>query len=207
MDDFAILVGRDITDSDDAAIWFGSRRADLNDFSLKAQGVAWTHRSRPLQFVDAQTDGAAGQLKIAGDKQFHRHRGGVPAARGQAAKDASLCRVQIEMERLRIELLCEIDNVLLGHVESAGLEAIADVQVFQEFLGHGVTVGQKVVAVVTTAEQKMVEAIESSLVMLSEVEASDSGSRNNSERFLDCVLLSQNSARNDKKDRGNGPRE
>ena len=60
----------------------------------------------------------------------------MPAARGQTSKDASLGRIQIEMERLRIEVLREIDNPLFGHLKSAGLKPIADVQIFQESLGH-----------------------------------------------------------------------
>jgi hypothetical protein len=64
----------------------------------------------------------------------------VPAARSQTAKDASPRCIQIEMKRLRIEVLREVDNALFGHLQSAGVKAIADVQVFQEFFGYMVHV-------------------------------------------------------------------
>ena len=66
--------------------------------------VARAHRPRPAELVESGPDNAAGRPGLAFDQHPHRHRGGVPAARREAAEHAvSRCPL-VEMEWLRIKL-------------------------------------------------------------------------------------------------------
>jgi hypothetical protein len=60
----------------------------------------------------------------------------VPTACHQFLEDAPLRRRRVEMERLRIEVSGEGDNVFLGYVKTVRSKSVAHVQVFQVKLGH-----------------------------------------------------------------------
>src|SRR5205807_7010389 len=103
---------------------------------LQSKRIARADRPRPAQFIHAQTDRTAREPEPARDKQFHRHRRSVPAARNETPEDALLRRPRVQMKRLRIERLRESDDVVFTHRKRIRFKSIADMQVFEVFLVH-----------------------------------------------------------------------
>src|SRR5262249_44756827 len=87
--------------------------------------------ARPAEFVETGADDAAGGLELAVDQKPHGHRGGMPAARRQAAEDARVRRVLVEMERLRIELGGKRLDAFLVDAQLRRAEGLTDREVFQ----------------------------------------------------------------------------
>jgi DNA-binding MarR family transcriptional regulator len=100
---FAVLVQRCDPHLDEAVRRPRPRQPGFDDLGDDAQHVAGAHRRRPGQFA-ADAEDPASRAEFAGDQQPHRHRGGVPTARRQAAEQALAPGFVVEMKRLRVEL-------------------------------------------------------------------------------------------------------
>src|SRR5579862_1906776 len=100
------------------------------------QFVAGPHRTRPAQLLEADAENAAGRPELAVDHQSHGHRGGVPAACGETLKRRFLCRLLVDVERLRIELPRKSENLLFVDTQPAGVENLARREILQIAHGH-----------------------------------------------------------------------
>ena len=86
---FSALIRGDITQTNDAVLRFRLGNARLENFRNHAQGIAGADCMWPAQFVDSKTDRALREVQCL-NKEPHRHRGRVPAARDQPFENASL---------------------------------------------------------------------------------------------------------------------
>ena len=77
---------------------------------------------------------AAAEQRV--DVEPHPHRAGVPAARDQAAEDRILRRLGVEVERLRVELACEGDDLVLADDLAPELVDLARLEVLEGVLRH-----------------------------------------------------------------------
>src|SRR5271170_5722584 len=95
------------------------------------QFVAGAYRTRPAQILEADAENAAGRLEFAVDHQPHGHGGGVPAAGGEALKRRLARRRFVDMERLRIVLPREREDLVLVDAVAAGVENLSGGEIFQ----------------------------------------------------------------------------
>ena len=126
-----MLIGGHIANADNAAIRLRARFTNVEDFGFYFEDVARAHRLRPAKFVDAKTNRAPGQFKLAGNEQIHAHRAGVPAAGGKPLENAFRGGVLIEVKRLRIEFARERFDILRGDRDRARAKPIANMKVFE----------------------------------------------------------------------------
>src|SRR5688572_27478904 len=85
--------------------------------------VARAHRLEPADAVDSRRAEARGLVDVGLAHEAHADRAGLPAAGDQAAKGAALRFFRIDMERLRVVLATEGDDLLLGKSVPADFRA------------------------------------------------------------------------------------
>src|SRR5439155_8983876 len=98
--------------------------------------ISGAHRSRPAELVEAGSDDSAHRLQLAPDQKPHGERGGMPAARRQAAENRRARGVVVEVKRLRIELRGETLDPLRVHMKRVRPEDLSDGKIFEIVLGH-----------------------------------------------------------------------
>src|SRR5271170_6191808 len=108
----------------------------LEHFALNVQIIAWSHRTRPAQLIEAGSDYPACRPELAVDQEAHGHGSSVPTARYQTLKYRVLRCRGVEMERLGIELRSKALDPLLVNLESAGAIRLPHRKVFEIPLGH-----------------------------------------------------------------------
>ena len=133
--DFAALVCGDVANPSDSAIGFGTRRAKIDNLGVDPQNVARPNGIGPAQFIHAETDCALGKVQSL-NKQPHRNRRRVPAARDQAFEHRSLRDGRIEMKTLRIELPRKLNDLLFCNLGRLRSKPIARVEVIKITLVH-----------------------------------------------------------------------
>src|SRR3979490_701922 len=89
------------------------------------QLIPGTHGARPAELVEAGADDAAGGLQLALDQQPHGERGGMPAARRQAAEDRATRRRLVQIEGVRLEFGGETLDPLLLDPQPPGAEGLS----------------------------------------------------------------------------------
>src|SRR6185437_2517579 len=81
-------------------------------------------------------DDAADRTEAARDQEPHRHRGGVPAARRQAAEDRPAGAGLVEMKGLRIEFGGEGFDALRLDPQRRRGEGLTRCEIFKIAFGH-----------------------------------------------------------------------
>src|SRR5271163_3100161 len=71
----------------------------LENFTLNVQLIAWSHRTRPAQLIEAGPDDPACGPELALDQEAHGRRSSMPTARYQTVKYRMLRCRGVEMER------------------------------------------------------------------------------------------------------------
>ena len=127
---FVALVFRYITNANNAVARARLRMPRLQDFNFQAQFVSRSDCIRPFQFIHTHPDNAARDIHGI-DKQAHRHRRGMPAARRQSAKQRFLRRVGIVMKYLRIKFPSEIHDRISGDWITGRNQTCADGEIFK----------------------------------------------------------------------------
>src|SRR5687767_6373999 len=90
------------------------RGARLEHHAPVGEGVPGAHRLQPAHVVDAGRAQARRLVDVTLAHQAHAHRAGVPAAGDQAAEHGFFRQGRVDMERLRVVLPAESDDLLLG---------------------------------------------------------------------------------------------
>ncbi|HEY2799091.1 MAG TPA: hypothetical protein VGI85_00725 [Chthoniobacterales bacterium] len=122
--DLVALVPSEAAITNDPVTRPGFRETRRDDLDLHPQGIARTHRHGPTQLIDRATDDATSDLHRS-DKQPHRDGRGLPATGGQTAEQV-LAWFPLQMERLRIEFPCKLDDLRCGNRPAVGDEAAPD---------------------------------------------------------------------------------
>ena len=129
-----------------AAIGLRAGPPRLGHGNAQRELVARANRSEPAQFVDAWRGKSGLPRQELIDEQSHHHAGGVPPAGNHATERARRVALRVDVERLRVKLAAESDDVgfvdrdrpdLHGQARRVVLE-VARVEVTREFvLSHG----------------------------------------------------------------------
>jgi len=103
---------------------------------------AGTHRREPAQFVQAGRAHARDLGDEAVGKHPHHDRAGMPAARDQAPIGGFLRRLGVDVERLRIVALRELDDLFLADRVFAELDdfpglIILEPALLERYFAHG----------------------------------------------------------------------
>src|SRR5262249_21620423 len=98
----AVLIVERPFDTDDA-LRLGSRRNQLDDFSLQMNGVSGSHRLQPAQIVDARPQQRMRAKRPGFRSKPHRDRGGMPSRSSKPPEDGVLRRLFVQMKWLRVE--------------------------------------------------------------------------------------------------------
>ena len=121
----------------------------------RSDGVVSSTVSRPASVSPGRTGASQRSSSIPGepcadaqpsmrvDVEAHPHRAGVPAARDQAAEDGLLRGLGVDVERLRVELPREVDDLVLGDGAAAELEHLAGLEVLEVRSGMGAAYGYR----------------------------------------------------------------
>src|ERR1700722_17921497 len=108
----------------------------LENFALNVQLVAWSHRTRPIQLIEAGPHGPPCGPELALDQETHGHGSSMPTARYQTLKyRVPRCR-GVKMERLRIEFRSKALDPVLVNLEPAGAIRLPHRKVLEISLGH-----------------------------------------------------------------------
>jgi hypothetical protein len=105
----------------------------LEDFALDAQLIAWPHRTRPADLIEAGPYDPAYGLEFAFNQEAHGDHSGMPTARGQTA-EYSVLRCRSEMERLRIEFRSKAIDSLFVDAQAPGAKGLSHRKVLEVLL-------------------------------------------------------------------------
>src|ERR1041385_6222941 len=112
--DLAVLVER-LDPAPDEADGLAPRGPGLEHLGAPAQGVPRPHRLEPAGGGETGGGGGGGLLALVGrHARAHQDRAGVPAARDEPAEDGPAGRLGVGVERLRIVLAGEGEDLRLG---------------------------------------------------------------------------------------------
>src|SRR5690349_18996865 len=120
----------------DAAIGLAARRDDLGHGEARAQRVARPHGLEPADLVAARRAERCGLLEEAVPHEAHHDRDRLPAARDETAIDRALGRIFVGVERLRVVLPREPDDLVLRQRVRRRLAHLSGCEVF-EIERHG----------------------------------------------------------------------
>src|SRR5688572_11007705 len=128
--DLALLVERFPAVPDQPDARSARRGARLEHGAPVGEGIARANRLQPADVVDPRGAEARGAPDVALDHQTHADRAGVPAARDEATEGAARRRLGVGMERLRVELARESDDLRLREAVAPHVGDVADLEVF-----------------------------------------------------------------------------
>ena len=104
--------------------------------SRAVEAVAGAHRLEPAQLVDPGRAHRRGAIQQAVREQAHERAHGMPAARDQPAIDRSGGRLLVEVERLRIPVPGEGDDLVPTERAPAQMMDLAGGEIVEVDFGH-----------------------------------------------------------------------
>src|SRR5208283_1989938 len=125
----ALIVGRE-PNGDDSAVGTRARAVDVRHRAFDADRVARPHGLHPTDFR-SDADEAPGKRRGTFDKEPHRKRRGLPAARDEPAKEARFRGFRIDVEILRIVVARESYHLFESHDARLGAKGLADGEIFK----------------------------------------------------------------------------
>src|SRR5829696_4376537 len=134
----AVLIHHLGVDPDRAAVCVRRRRGRLEHRQPAGERVARPDRRQPAQLLDPRR-AACGRAEHGVDVHAHPDRPGLPAARDQPAEDGVLGRLRVDVERLRVPLPREVDDLVLGERAAAELVDLTRREVLEGVVRHGVS--------------------------------------------------------------------